>query len=529
MLGNPLLLGDDGYRVQRSVRLRASAGASLSRTPSVAGNQQMWTWSGWLKRGAVGAEQMIFTAGATPTNYGLLSFLNDTLRFNVVLSGSSTQIASTTAVFRDPSAWYHIVLAFDSAQPSGVNGIRVYVNGQQQLLTIPVYTQFGGGLINGTAAHYFGVLSNYGSYLDGLLSEVHFIDGQALTPAAFGATDPLTGQWLPKKYTGTYGTNGFYLNFADNSAATAAAIGKDSSGNGNNWTPANISVTAGATYDSMLDVPTMWADGGNGRGNYCTLNPLNNASARHAVSQGNLAASLSVTGDDRMLHGTVFVSSGKWYFEYIYAGGSSVGAVGIATNAAVTSGGGTPQASSVIYFGNGAIYRNAASIGTFATYTTSDVIGVAFDLDALTVAFYKNNTLITTVASVTADAYSIGAFANNPGDNFVVNFGQRPFAYTPPTGFKALHTGNISTGAITTSGSFVGNVSADGPSIYLNGVPTAMTINGNPVTFGTHADKTAYGFKVRSSSASYNAAGTNTFSVTTTGAKFKFANAQGNP
>jgi hypothetical protein len=106
----------------------------------------------------------------------------------------------------------------------------------------------------------------YSAYFDGYLTECYLIDGQALTPASFGETDAVTGVWQPKKYAGTYGTNGFYLNFSDNSAATAAAIGADYSGNGNDWTPNNISVTAGVTYDSMLDVPTQWADGGNGRG-----------------------------------------------------------------------------------------------------------------------------------------------------------------------------------------------------------------------------------------------------------------------
>ena len=111
----------------------------------------------------------------------------------------------------------------------------------------------------------------------------------------------------------------------------------------------------------------------------------------------------------------------------------------------------------------------------------------------------------------------------------VANFGQQPFTYTPPTGFVALNTYNLPAGTITTSGSFTGNINTDGPFVYLNGVPTAMTINGNAVTFGTNADKLSNGFKVRSSSSSYNASGSNTYSITTTGAKFKNANAQTNP
>jgi hypothetical protein len=109
------------------------------------------------------------------------------------------------------------------------------------------------------------------------------------------------------------------------------------------------------------------------------------------------------------------------------------------------------------------------------------------------------------------------------------NFGQRAFAYTAPSGFKALCTQNLPEGTITTSGSFTGNANADGPFVYLNGVPTAMTINSNAVTFATHADKLSNGFKLRTSSGSYNTAGSNTYSITTTGDKFKYARAQPNP
>jgi hypothetical protein len=110
-----------------------------------------------------------------------------------------------------------------------------------------------------------------------------------------------------------------------------------------------------------------------------------------------------------------------------------------------------------------------------------------------------------------------------------VNFGQRPFAYTAPSGFLPLNTFNIPAGTVTTSGTFTGNLSTDGPMVWLNGTPTAMTINGNAVTFGTHADKLANGFKVRSSSASYNASGSNTYVATTVAAVLKYENAQPNP
>ena len=125
--------------------------------------------------------------------------------------------------------------------------------------------------------------------------------------------------------------------------------------------------------------------------------------------------------------------------------------------------------------------------------------------------------------------FGIGTASAGFDANGYINFGQRSFAYTAPSGFKALCTANLPAGTITTSGTFTGNADADGPFVWLNGVPTAMTINGNAVTFGTHADKLANGFKVRSSSGSYNTAGSNTYSITTTGAKFNVARAQPNP
>ena len=112
---------------------------------------------------------------------------------------------------------------------------------------------------------YEGVVLNNGNYFGGYLAEFNFIDGQQYDPSYFGETNVLTGQWNPKKYTGGYGTNGFYLNFSDNSGTTATTLGKDSSGNGNNYTPNNFSVSAGAGNDSLEDSPT---------NNFSTLNPL---------------------------------------------------------------------------------------------------------------------------------------------------------------------------------------------------------------------------------------------------------------
>jgi hypothetical protein len=221
-------------------------------------------------------------------------------------------------------------------------------------------------------------------------------------------------------------------------AATAAAIGKDYSGNGNNWTPNNISVTAGVTYDSMLDVPTQWADGGNGRGNYATLNPLDVSGV--TLSNGNLA----LTTASGRVRGTIFPSSGKWYFEVSFSAIPSTTAVGIAnvTNKINTSN----DSQSRAYLSTGSKISNGTSAAYGATWTTNDVIGVAYDIDAGTITFYKNNvsqgTAYTDIAGDSWSPWIQGGFTGT------INFGQRPFAYTPPTGFRALNTLNLPTPTI---------------------------------------------------------------------------------
>jgi hypothetical protein len=300
-------------------------------------------------------------------------------------------------------------------------------------------------------------------YLDGYLTEVNFVDGQALTPSSFGETDTITGVWKPKKYAGTYGTNGFYLNFSDNSAATAAAIGKDSSGNGNNWTPNNISVTAGVTYDSMLDVPTMYADGGNGRGNYAVLNPLAKSSGVTSVTDGNLAATGS-SYPHNILSSIAFPSSGKFYTELFSS---------TATNASVGIGFGVQSAAAGVNadYNAAGSYKFYASAGPYVvsngtvtaisagyTNTANQTFKIAADVDSGKVWIGQNNTWWDSAGGITgnpstganptftvaiADFFVVAHFNSNGSFTWTANFGQRPFALTPPTGFKALNTQNL--------------------------------------------------------------------------------------
>ncbi len=459
MIGNPLLLAPEGYQISRSVRLRSSASAYLQRTNGTTGTDPLkFTVSGWMKRGLSSASYFPLLGSDTGSNaFDFIGFQGDNLVFRIRNSSSVDLVqVQSSAVYRDFSAWYHIVAVYDAANATSTERVKLYVNGvqvtafstatypaQNTALTGTFLTNMQIGRTNTN-----NVNQNYG---DGYLTEVNFIDGQSLTPAAFGETNPITGVWKPKKYTGTYGTNGFYLNFSDNSAATAAAIGKDYSGNGNNWTPNNISLTAGATYDSMLDVPTLWADGGNGRGNYCTLSPIFPSSGT-TLSNGNLDRS-ATTGFSSI--GTVGVSSGKWYWEA--TAGSSNGANNLIGIGAVSAGT-TPQqwygtANGWAYFGStGNKFNNGTGTAYGATFTAGDVIGVALDCDNGTLTFYKNGTSQgTAFTGLNTGAVYAPTFDSNLGAATVTvtaNFGQRPFAYTPPTGFKALNTLNLPTPTI---------------------------------------------------------------------------------
>ena len=446
VIGNPLLLGDDGYQISRSVRLRSSASAYFERTPSSAGNRQKFTYSFWLKRGTLTSTAQIFLVAGTSTDYLVLYVENGVFSLYGYSGAATTAYSFSAAVFRDPSAWYHVVYKIDTTDATASNRVQIFVNGAQIVVTsstaIPQNTNLQ---INNSVVHRIGRdVTNSSQYLDGYLTEVNFIDGQALTPSSFGQNDPITGVWTPKKYTGTYGNNGFYLNFADNSAATAAAIGKDSSGNGNNWTPNNISLTAGATYDSMLDVPTNWADGGNGRGNYATLNPLVNTNSMMTYSGANLECTVS-SPNNKFAHSTMQLPlTGKWYFEAAFSSGTStVSGIGVSDGTvAQSSGAGISGGAVRIYqkTGNKAVSGSASAYG--ASYTNGDVIGVAVDMDAGTIVFYKNNTSQGTAFTDLAGISWHAAIYNSESTGWI-NFGQRPFSYTPPTGFKALNTQNL--------------------------------------------------------------------------------------
>jgi hypothetical protein len=410
---------------------------------------------------------MIFLTQDSYPNYWHFGLASDNKLYlgGVTDGGASVYGRQSVAVYRDFSAWMHIVVMQDTTAATAADRIKLYVNGGE------VSTEtFGGAsyppqntslLINAALSHRinnFPTLSEYGS---GYLTEINFIDGQALTPSSFGETDTITGVWKPKKYAGTYGTNGFYLNFSDNSGTTSTTLGKDSSGNGNNWTPNNFSVTAGAGNDSMIDTPTPYADGGNGRGNYCTFNAILAAAffGGATLKNGNLQVQ-GVNGvANTHARGTMAIL-GKAYAEFFFDVVTSPASIGVVPiNDTAADGSLYTRSTNVSYRAGG----NKRVLGTESAYGASwvanDIIGVAVDPTANTIEFLKNGTSQGVITSSALFAQGNCTFAVATDDigspQGYANFGQRPFAYTPPSGFVALNTQNLPEPSIKKPGSYM--------------------------------------------------------------------------
>jgi hypothetical protein len=278
------------------------------------------------------------------------------------------------------------------------------------------------------------------------MTEINFVDGQALTPSSFGAYNSY-GVWQPITYGGSYGTNGFYLTFGNNTSTTT--LGYDTSPQGNNWTTNNISLTAGVTYDSMTDVPTLTSSTVN---NYCVLNPLiqdyTGGGTGPGPRNGNLQLYRASGSGWGMCGSTFGVSSGKWYWEAITENGSgSVSGIHKTQPTGYAQIVGYNEPNGYGYSGDGNKLNNNTGTAYGATYTTGDVIGIALDMDAGTLTFYKNNTSQGVAFSGLSGTF-MPAFSAAGPTSCNANFGQQPFIYTPPSGFVALNTYNLSTPTI---------------------------------------------------------------------------------
>ena len=453
------------HEISNSLRFNDDDSALLARTPSSASNRDTWTWSAWVKRGNIGAAKGLFAAPeGTSGNTAYLDIIF-TAADELAVSSYATLYRKTTRLFRDPSAWYHLVVAVDTTDGTADDRIKIYVNGVQEtsFVTNNAKTQNEDTGINSAVVHEIG---DGGNHFDGYMAEVNFVDGSQLTPSSFGETK--NDIWIPKNTSGlTFGTNGFRLEFKQTGTGTASSstIGADTSGNDNHWTSTNL-----VASDVTIDSPT---------NNFATLNPLlSDPSYPVTYSEGNLKS----TQTNKYFSGASSIAitkemGGKWYFEAKGISSGNFPTIGVMptdkeqipniTNSSGSSLRYTYQHDGTIWHGSYSSYGNSFD---------QDIIGVAFDWDNKKIYFSKNGTWqnSSNPADGTNPAFSSmtdgdyyfylmnGAGASDRDQIWEVNFGQNgtfsgahssggnaddngigDFLYDVPSGFLALCTSNL--------------------------------------------------------------------------------------
>jgi hypothetical protein len=436
-----------------------SAETWLARTPS-AGNRKIHTLSVWVKRSGLSASQNILEArGSGDTgNVDIWFDNNDRLE----ISGSSTYWRTTTRRFRDVSSWYHIVIVTDTTDSTAADRLKIYVNGARETSFVDNnhYSQNTDYAIGGNVEHRIG--DGYGHF-NGYMARYEFIDGIALTPASFGETK--NGVWIPKKYTGSYGTNGHLLEFKQSgTSANSSGLGADTSGNDNHYTPTQIT----GTDSNLLDCP---------ENNFCTWNPLT-IGAQGTLSEGNLKNASFWSADLSGNASTFFPESGKWYWEVRVGGAGTYPYIGITSQEKVgySVNGGTFY--NIAWRPDGTGVSDGSSLGTITkenipSFTNNNIISFALDVDARKIWVAEDNTYADSGnpangsgenASWTVDVSvspSIHGYQSQ-GVGTIANFGQDDtfagaissagntdgngkgvFKYAPPSGFLALCTANL--------------------------------------------------------------------------------------
>jgi len=453
------------YDVANSARFENSSSDYLNRTPSSTSNRKTFTFSFWVKRTKLGTNDTIYNVRPDSNGANRLSFHSTTDTFRIALEPISKFIF-TTRKFRDVSAWYHIVAAFDTTQATASNRVKIYINGVQEGSLVKgdggaaTYPDQNTDLdINTQNVINLGRdLETSSDFIDMYLAEFVFIDGTALDPTSFGEFDSDSGIWKPIDVSGlTFGTNGFYLDFEDSSA-----LGDDVSGNGNDFTVNNLTA-----IDQSTDTCT---------NNFATWNPLwsqSNGNIGDVIfSEGNLKTTTSA--NYRTYPTTIGFSSGKWYWEIrrYEDDGSNDMHTGVMSELA------TP-ANTATWIGNAAngwvFATDAGSTYTGGTESNTgyssapnagDIVQVAFNADDGKIYFGVNGTWQNSgnPATGTNPAYtgldtSLFYFpCASTGSDVEGNFGSPSytissgntdgngygnFEYAVPSGYYALNTKNL--------------------------------------------------------------------------------------
>jgi hypothetical protein len=455
----PLILGANsvtgGYEVDNSLRFNSGSTEYLQRTPGSAGSLTTWTYSFWTKRSVLATAEQYLSAG--PRGGGgnvedqLYSISTD--QINWYDGTAASNVLRTTQLFRDVSAWYHLMFVWDTTNATASDRAKIYVNGAEvTAFSVDNNPSLNAvSKINGTGQHRIGQVGTVaGENLNGYLAEVIFIDGQALDPTSFGEFDSATGIWKPIAYTGTYGTNGFFLEFKDSSA-----LGDDTSGNGNDFTVNNLT-----SIDQTTDTPT---------NNFATLNPLdiNPASAGDTFSEGNLKLATNNSSNAAGSRSTIAVSSSKWYCEVKYVSATAWNGV-MATDTSIT---GSMTTGTITWYQGSSLYVDGVSTATWGSaLSANDILGIALDMDNNRVTVSQNGqwwggssfdqSAPHTYQNLTS-GYDTWSFLCRSGSGTSTsdwNFGNAPytittgnsdangygnFEYAVPSGYYALNTKNL--------------------------------------------------------------------------------------
>ena len=458
--------------IQRSLRFNRGDSPYLSRALGSPTSDDKASVSVWLKRTDVSTDNTFFDnyQGTNDRLSMTLVSSTDGDKFSVYQRDSSGIVCNllTTQVFRDPSAWYHILVAFDTTQGAAADRVKIYVNGTQ-ITAFDTSTYFSQNHNLRAGSGYTTNVGRYGAgsnYFGGYMAEFNYIDGQQLSPTDVGFTDSQTGIWMPKRYEGSYGNNGFYLDFSDNS--NTAALGIDKSPNGNDFTVNSpIAIT-----DSMLDTPT---------NAFCTWNRVATDN-RPDIQEGNLK---NMGTNNTACNGTIGVTSGKWYWEQYcltdISSSSYITTAGVTKYVQENDGDVEPR---LAYTTGRSFYRGGSTGGYYnyknynqtsstevnsgGTYWGGAVVSFRLDMDAGTLKYYTNNTLVHTDSSIPTDGTTIFPLNSNTNsgtsryNSIVSNFGQDSsfagnktaqgntdengigdFYYPVPSGFRALNVKNL--------------------------------------------------------------------------------------
>jgi hypothetical protein len=452
----PLIVGANsvsGYNVANSLRFNSGSTDYLSKNSwATATSDKIFTYSTWVKRSQLANTERLFGAYAgSPQVYSCdLSFTSNNGYIEFTFGGASAYDIATNAMYRDTSAWYHVVLSVDTTQATASNRIIIYVNGTVQTLQVANYppqnTTYQ--VFRNNNANLIGSAWNGGAYYSGYMSETYFIDGQQLTPSSFGETDTATGIWKPKSYTGSFGTNGFYLKFGN-----SAALGTDSSGNGNNFTVNNLT-----SVDQSTDTCT---------NNFCTLNFIQNGNGTTStLTEGNLVAG---TADNKGVSANFGVNRGKWYWEVKNAGTQTNQRFGVSNRANeqdgdASPGGATANVRSYVGLNSYKNYSASSDVSDSSFLGTNGTIfGFGLDLDNGTLRRYVNGSLINTDTTLPSDnsvtffPFTFVTFNFGNWNQAQFNFGSPMYAansytdaagygnfsYAVPSGYYSLCTKNL--------------------------------------------------------------------------------------